>query len=156
MKVAHSQGRAPVARDARIARVLREVAPQRLRALVEMLAFPRHYARERMANRRARDVLLRLGRGMGYAPSLHGRFDNIVMATHPLEDGPVHLLGAHYDSVPGTPGADDNASAVAVCLECAHRIKKHNLGPAWLVSTTRTVVRGQPHWPQFALGRPAV
>jgi Zn-dependent M28 family amino/carboxypeptidase len=23
---------------------------------------------------------------------------------------------AHYDSVPGTPGADDNASALAVCL----------------------------------------
>jgi hypothetical protein len=27
------------------------------------------------------------------------------------------LLGAHYDTVPGTPGADDNASAVAVLLE---------------------------------------
>jgi Zn-dependent M28 family amino/carboxypeptidase len=27
------------------------------------------------------------------------------------------LLGAHYDTVPGTPGADDNASAVAVMLE---------------------------------------
>jgi Zn-dependent M28 family amino/carboxypeptidase len=137
MKVAHSQGRAPVARNARIARVLREVAPERLRALVEMLAFPRHYARERTANRRARDLLLRHGRGMGYAPSLHGRFDNIVMATHPPEGGPVHLLGAHYDSVPGTPGADDNASAIAVCLECARLIKKHNLGPAMIVLFNR-------------------
>jgi Zn-dependent M28 family amino/carboxypeptidase len=27
------------------------------------------------------------------------------------------LLGAHYDTVPGTPGADDNASAVAVLME---------------------------------------
>ncbi len=27
------------------------------------------------------------------------------------------LLGAHYDSVPGSPGADDNASAVASLLE---------------------------------------
>lgn len=29
------------------------------------------------------------------------------------------LIGAHYDSVPGSPGADDNASAVAVLLAVA-------------------------------------
>jgi Zn-dependent M28 family amino/carboxypeptidase len=29
------------------------------------------------------------------------------------------VIGAHYDSVPGTPGADDNASGVAVMLELA-------------------------------------
>ncbi|MDA1296963.1 MAG: M28 family peptidase [Chloroflexi bacterium] len=29
------------------------------------------------------------------------------------------LIGAHYDTVPGSPGADDNASGVAVMLECA-------------------------------------
>jgi Zn-dependent M28 family amino/carboxypeptidase len=29
------------------------------------------------------------------------------------------LIGAHYDAVPGTPGADDNASGVAVLLELA-------------------------------------
>jgi Zn-dependent M28 family amino/carboxypeptidase len=29
------------------------------------------------------------------------------------------VLGAHYDSVPGSPGADDNASAVAVLIELA-------------------------------------
>jgi hypothetical protein len=32
-----------------------------------------------------------------------------------------YLIGAHYDSVPGTPGADDNASGVAVMLELARR-----------------------------------
>ncbi len=31
----------------------------------------------------------------------------------------IVLLGAHYDTVPGTPGADDNASAVAVLIEVA-------------------------------------
>ncbi|MEE8547739.1 MAG: M28 family peptidase, partial [bacterium] len=35
---------------------------------------------------------------------------------------PIHLLGAHYDTVTGTPGADDNASAVAVLLECARLV----------------------------------
>ena len=34
------------------------------------------------------------------------------------------ILGAHYDSVAGTVGADDNASAVAVQLETARQLKK--------------------------------
>ena len=32
---------------------------------------------------------------------------------------PPILIGAHYDAVPGTPGADDNATGVAVLLEFA-------------------------------------
>lgn len=32
---------------------------------------------------------------------------------------PTLVVGAHYDTVQGTPGADDNASAVAVLLEVA-------------------------------------
>lgn len=32
------------------------------------------------------------------------------------------VLGAHYDTVPGTPGADDNAASVAVVFEVAARL----------------------------------
>jgi len=32
---------------------------------------------------------------------------------------PLVIVGAHYDTVPGSPGADDNASAVAALLELA-------------------------------------
>jgi Zn-dependent M28 family amino/carboxypeptidase len=32
---------------------------------------------------------------------------------------PIILIGAHYDAVPGSPGADDNATGVAVLLEFA-------------------------------------
>ncbi len=35
----------------------------------------------------------------------------------------VFIVGAHYDTVPGSPGADDNASAVAVLLEIARNIQ---------------------------------
>jgi len=35
----------------------------------------------------------------------------------------VLILGAHYDTVPGSPGADDNASAIAVLLEVARNIQ---------------------------------
>ncbi|MGF1536652.1 MAG: M28 family peptidase [Elainellaceae cyanobacterium] len=36
-----------------------------------------------------------------------------------LESTAPILVGAHYDGVPGTPGADDNATGVAVLLELA-------------------------------------
>lgn len=39
-------------------------------------------------------------------------------------EGRLIVVGAHYDSVPGSPGADDNASAVAGLLELARLIKK--------------------------------
>jgi len=35
----------------------------------------------------------------------------------------VFILGAHYDTVPGSPGGDDNSSAIAVLLEVARNIQ---------------------------------
>ncbi len=35
----------------------------------------------------------------------------------------VLILGAHYDTVPGSPGADDNSSAIALLLEVARSIQ---------------------------------
>jgi Zn-dependent M28 family amino/carboxypeptidase len=40
-------------------------------------------------------------------------------------DLPLFVVGAHYDSVTETPGADDNASAVAALLELAAWIRPH-------------------------------
>jgi len=40
------------------------------------------------------------------------------------KDHKVVIIGAHYDTVPGTPGADDNASAVAGMLELARLHKE--------------------------------
>src|ERR1043165_978876 len=119
MLVAHSTNRQPRQSDAEVAARLQEVSPDKLRHYVEMLAFPRHYVAERRANVRARDLLVRLLTSFGYAPVLQGAYDNIVVTFGDAPGGPSLLLGAHYDTVPGTPGADDNGSAVAVCLECA-------------------------------------
>lgn len=38
---------------------------------------------------------------------------------HPLGDGPRFCVGAHLDSRPDSPGADDNGTAVATLLEIA-------------------------------------
>ena len=37
--------------------------------------------------------------------------------------GPPILIGAHYDTVPGCPGADDNGTGIAVLLEIARAMK---------------------------------
>jgi Zn-dependent M28 family amino/carboxypeptidase len=52
----------------------------------------------------------------------HGRaYRNIIATKKGREsDKPWVLLGAHYDAAWGSPGADDNASGVAVLLEAAH------------------------------------
>ena len=40
---------------------------------------------------------------------------------------PTLVIGAHYDSAPGTPGADDNASAVSILLEIARALANRQL-----------------------------
>ncbi len=48
---------------------------------------------------------------------------NILAQTYgDTED--IFVLAAHYDSVPNSPGADDNASAVAALLEIAHALSQ--------------------------------
>lgn len=49
-----------------------------------------------------------------------------VIATAPAEDSdlPVLIVGAHLDTVAGSPGADDNASGLVVLLEVAHRLRQ--------------------------------
>jgi Zn-dependent M28 family amino/carboxypeptidase len=39
--------------------------------------------------------------------------------------------------VPGSPGADDNGSAVAVCLECARLVKENDVGSTMIVLFNR-------------------
>lgn len=45
-------------------------------------------------------------------------------ATKPAE---LVIVGAHYDTVAGTPGADDNASAVAMLIEIARLLRSRPL-----------------------------
>jgi Zn-dependent M28 family amino/carboxypeptidase len=137
MHVAHSKNRRPKPIDATLAAMLRGVSADKLHAYVDVLAFPRHFVAEREANRHARDLLLRLLRGFGYTPILQGSYDNIVAVSGNAEEGPFLLLGAHYDSVPGCPGADDNASAVAVCLECARLLIANEVGKTMIVLFNR-------------------
>jgi Zn-dependent M28 family amino/carboxypeptidase len=137
MLAAHSKNRRAKPTAHAIADGLLSVSANNLRAYVDSLAFPRHYVAERKANVHARDLLIGLLRSFGYKPFLQGTFDNIVATSEETLEGPFLVLGAHYDSVPESPGADDNASAVAVCLECARLITLHGVGSTMIVLFNR-------------------
>jgi Zn-dependent M28 family amino/carboxypeptidase len=49
------------------------------------------------------------------------------MVTRPGVEGPFLVLCGHLDSVKNTPGADDNASSVAVLLEVASTLVRSEL-----------------------------
>lgn len=135
MLVANSTRRRPRPTDPAVAAALAAVSPAHLRQLVESISYPRHYKAERRANVRARDMLLAHLRTLGYTPTLQGSYDNIVAATG---DGEQRLLlGAHYDSVPGTSGADDNGSAVAAVIECARVLARRDVPPVAFVLFNR-------------------
>jgi Zn-dependent M28 family amino/carboxypeptidase len=81
------------------------------------------------AHRQAADYIrTRLGRA-GFAVEDNAfdeaGFTGLNLLTRPLparDDLPLVIVGAHYDSVAGSAGADDNASAVAALLELARWI----------------------------------
>lgn len=59
------------------------------------------------------------------------RSDNLQVRLAPESDKrPFILVGAHYDTVKGSPGADDNASGVAVLLEMTRLLQQVSPPPS--------------------------
>jgi len=83
----------------------------------------------------------------------HGRtYRNIIAATEDIDkekDG--ILLGAHYDAAWGSPGADDNASGVAVLLEAANILSKQKLNRT-VQFVAFTLEEPQPQTINFLIG----
>jgi hypothetical protein len=106
----------------RIRSALDFVSPASLRALVEKIALPRVYGTA--GNRAVRGIVVdQLSAALALAGRRTDRFGERVDDAGNVVAGDLRharaLIGAHYDAVPGTPGADDNASAVAVLLAVA-------------------------------------
>ena len=104
----------------------RAVIEKNLRAHLEQLAVPRHAQLNRAGHESvARYIRSTLAAtGLKIEPqtfSLNGSSYENWVASHPAQDphAPLLVIGAHYDTVPDSPGADDNASGVAVLLEAA-------------------------------------
>jgi len=101
-------------------------APQQLESHVRALEGVRHHEATPQAHRAAaeyaHDQLQSLGLAVEWQPfDFRGRTHHNVAARLEGRDPtrPRILIGAHYDTVRGSPGADDNASGVAGVLECA-------------------------------------
>jgi Zn-dependent M28 family amino/carboxypeptidase len=119
MRIAHSTSKRAATADPDVSAVLAQVSQESLRRVVETLSQPRHYQVDSQSNQRCALWIADEFKSLGYVTRFQGRYRNIV-ATPPARPSDVTVLvGAHYDSVPGTPGADDNASGVAALLECA-------------------------------------
>ncbi len=70
--------------------------------------------------------------GVGGMPA-----ENVVGKLAGRSDGPPILILGHYDAVPGTSGADDNASGAVGLAEIAALLRGRTLErPVWLVATT--------------------
>lgn len=99
---------------------------EKLYAHVEYLSVgigERHMWKEKSLSKTA-DYIESALQGSGYPVerqtySCYGKsVSNLIAEKEGTEKGVV-VIGAHYDTVPGSPGADDNASAVAGLLELA-------------------------------------
>jgi hypothetical protein len=102
---------------------LASVSELRLREWVEKISVPRHFEAQSAQNRATGKWLAELFAEWGYDVRRQGAYENILALPRRLSPQMV-LIGAHYDSTPETPGADDNGSAVAAMLGCAEAVAK--------------------------------
>jgi hypothetical protein len=112
--------------------LLASVEPTRARAHVAAIDVPRPndsagaLAAARYISKRLRHDGYTIARqdvtlGSDTAPNVVGEARGTVCPRK------IFVVGAHYDSVAGSPGADDNASGVAGMLEVAHALRKTRL-----------------------------
>jgi Zn-dependent M28 family amino/carboxypeptidase len=83
----------------------------------------------------------------------HGKsYRNIIATFEGIKRNTEYiLLGAHYDAAWGSPGADDNASGVAVLLEAANILSKEKLNKD-IQFVAFTLEEPQPQTIHFLIG----
>ena len=110
----------------------------RLRTHVSAIASKEHNTATPLALERAAAYIETALTGAGYTPTRQEyaaggqRVRNIEVAVGNVARGKrperIFIVGAHYDSAPGAPGANDNGSGTAAVLELARILKTVQLG----------------------------
>ena len=107
-----------------------ELSPAALLALVKELAVPRPIG-DIPANQRAAQIVRGHLEALGRRVVEHGTYKNLVALPPPTlqtlpppRERALTIVSAHFDSVEDTPGADDNASAVAVMIGVARALRR--------------------------------
>jgi len=109
-----------------------------LKKVIETISIPRHYLHEKKNNRKVRDWIHQEFDSFGMRSYYQGEYSNVI-ATYEnvtLDECKI-IVGGHYDSVPNSPGADDNASAIAGVLALAKAFKKFAPLPIAFVAFNR-------------------
>ena len=130
MRIAYPSRKHKRSPDAKVSALLAQVSKEALREAVETLSRPRHYVAEAVSNQRCARWIGGELESHGYETQFQGPYGNIVATLPNSAKDSMIFVGAHYDSVPGTPGADDNASGVAALLECARLVAGLERPPA--------------------------
>ena len=111
----------------------KEVSPDHIRSHIKALEGVRHPLVAPEALEQAADYISDVLRSLDYDVTDHsfpenGRLFRNVIATRRGTRRPQErvVVLAHYDTVAGSPGADDNASGVAVMLEIARLLARFN------------------------------
>jgi len=123
---------APLGQTERITR-------DRLRAHVAFIASEEHNVWRAQALAAVERYIEEQLEHLGFAPrrqgydTPYGRVHNIEASLGDEDSRQVVVLGAHYDSAQGTPGADDNASGVAAAIEIM-RLLKADAAASWPAS----------------------
>jgi Zn-dependent M28 family amino/carboxypeptidase len=118
MRIIHSHEVESFDSVSKINDLLTTISENQLREWVKQIAIPRHFQAEPKQNHAIADWLLSTFAEFGCQVETQGPFHNVIaLPPAPLQN--VVLVGAHLDSVPESPGADDNASALAAMLGCA-------------------------------------
>jgi len=108
----------------------RQVLANRLRADVVAIASEPHNLNHMAALVRSEAYIV----GQLRAASYEIQTQDVLLPARNLEvvvepkvaSAPTLVVGAHYDSIMGAPGANDNGSGSAALLELARRLKRHD------------------------------
>ena len=123
--------------DAKLAAILSKNDPAYLKNVVQAISIPRHYIAEKTNNQAIGTWIEQEFQRLGLQTFRQGEYGNIVASSVANAAEARILIGAHFDSVPKTPGADDNASAVAGMLAVAKVLTASGNFPVTYVAFNR-------------------
>jgi Zn-dependent M28 family amino/carboxypeptidase len=118
MLIRNSSKAQAVKQTAAVSDLLASVSEKDLRDWVEQFSVPRHFVAQPKVNRQIAKTIAGHLAGWGYEVSFQGKYYNVVAKPKNL-GRKFQIVAAHFDSTAFTPGADDNASAIAAMLGCA-------------------------------------
>ena len=102
-----------------------DISQSYLKEIINEISIPRHYIYEKKNNLKVRNFIKKEFEDLGLYSVYQGEYDNIIATFDGvLMSECTIIIGGHYDSVPNSLGADDNASAIAGLLATAKALRE--------------------------------